>query len=218
MGLFTLVSGVLPQITEWHDEKTPSREVFGGVPGPLQVAFYTVDPGDVGVGRVRLRRSRAQLGARRTRSPAHDAEERQAPPGRLPRRRVHAHPAARLGRRADALDDLLRVPRAARRDDRARGRPPDAGDAKFLHGKTYLGVLVVRRPCRRRVHGRHRVGDPAPIRAAAVSHPHQDQARARGDPRHVLPDRRQRASSPRRSASPRSTNRATRSGASSAIR
>ena len=44
MGLFTLVSGVLPQITEWHEEKSPSREVFAGIPGALQVAFYTVIP------------------------------------------------------------------------------------------------------------------------------------------------------------------------------
>ena len=44
MGLFTMVSGILPQITSWHDTKQPSREVFGGVPGALQVAFYTVIP------------------------------------------------------------------------------------------------------------------------------------------------------------------------------
>jgi Fe-S oxidoreductase/nitrate reductase gamma subunit len=44
IGLFTLVSGILPQITEWHDDKHPSREVFGGIPGALQVAFYTVIP------------------------------------------------------------------------------------------------------------------------------------------------------------------------------
>ena len=44
MGLFTLVSGILPQITNWHDGKSPSREVFGGIPGALQVAFYTVIP------------------------------------------------------------------------------------------------------------------------------------------------------------------------------
>ncbi len=44
MALFTLVSGILPQITNWHDENSPSREVFGGIPGALQVAFYTVIP------------------------------------------------------------------------------------------------------------------------------------------------------------------------------
>jgi Fe-S oxidoreductase len=44
MGLFTLVSGILPQITNWHDDKSPSRPVFGGIPSALQVAFYTVIP------------------------------------------------------------------------------------------------------------------------------------------------------------------------------
>jgi Fe-S oxidoreductase/nitrate reductase gamma subunit len=44
MGLFTLVSGIVPQITDWHDDTSPSREVFGGIPGALQVAFYTVIP------------------------------------------------------------------------------------------------------------------------------------------------------------------------------
>jgi Fe-S oxidoreductase/nitrate reductase gamma subunit len=44
IGLFTLVSGILPQITDWHDDNPPSREVFGGIPGALQVAFYTVIP------------------------------------------------------------------------------------------------------------------------------------------------------------------------------
>jgi Fe-S oxidoreductase/nitrate reductase gamma subunit len=44
MGVFTLVSGILPQITNWHDDKSPSRAVFGGIPGALQVAFYTVIP------------------------------------------------------------------------------------------------------------------------------------------------------------------------------
>ena len=44
MGLFTLVSGILPQITHWHGTKQPSREVFENIPGALQVAFYTVIP------------------------------------------------------------------------------------------------------------------------------------------------------------------------------
>jgi Fe-S oxidoreductase/nitrate reductase gamma subunit len=44
MGVFTLVSGVVPQITDWHGEKSPSREVFEGIPGPLQIAFYTIVP------------------------------------------------------------------------------------------------------------------------------------------------------------------------------
>ena len=44
MGVFTLASGLIPQITKWHTTKSPSREVFEGIPGALQVAFYTVIP------------------------------------------------------------------------------------------------------------------------------------------------------------------------------
>ena len=42
--MFTVISGVLPLITEWHNDNAIHREVFGGVPGPLQLAFYTVVP------------------------------------------------------------------------------------------------------------------------------------------------------------------------------
>jgi Fe-S oxidoreductase/nitrate reductase gamma subunit len=44
IGLFTLASGVVPLITEWHTEEPVTREVFGGIPGALQIAFYTVIP------------------------------------------------------------------------------------------------------------------------------------------------------------------------------
>ena len=44
MGLFTLGSGIIPQLTKWHGTKEPAREVFDGIPGAMQVAFYTVIP------------------------------------------------------------------------------------------------------------------------------------------------------------------------------
>jgi len=44
MAVFTVASGIIPQFTDWHTTKTPSREVFEGIPGPLQVAFYTLIP------------------------------------------------------------------------------------------------------------------------------------------------------------------------------
>ncbi len=44
MGLVTIVSGIIPQFTHWHGTKAVSREVFDGIPGPMQVAFYTVIP------------------------------------------------------------------------------------------------------------------------------------------------------------------------------
>jgi len=44
MGVFTLTSGIVPQFTKWHDHSSVSREVFDGIPGPLQAAFYTILP------------------------------------------------------------------------------------------------------------------------------------------------------------------------------
>lgn len=43
MGIFTLISGIIPLFVE-HTEKEVSRKVFGGIPGPLKVAFYTLVP------------------------------------------------------------------------------------------------------------------------------------------------------------------------------
>jgi Fe-S oxidoreductase/nitrate reductase gamma subunit len=43
-GLFTLASGIVPLITEWHSAEEITREVFGGIPGALQIAFYTAIP------------------------------------------------------------------------------------------------------------------------------------------------------------------------------
>jgi len=44
IAAFTVVSGVLPLITEWHEDSPVHREVFGGIPGALKLAFYTVIP------------------------------------------------------------------------------------------------------------------------------------------------------------------------------
>src|SRR5215207_11091658 len=44
IAVFTLLSGIVPLITEWHDDQGPSRPVFDNIPGPLQIAFYTVIP------------------------------------------------------------------------------------------------------------------------------------------------------------------------------
>ncbi|MEY2967697.1 MAG: hypothetical protein RIQ64_324 [Actinomycetota bacterium] len=44
VGSFTVVSGILPQITKWHGDSAIGREVFHGIPGPLQAAFYTLIP------------------------------------------------------------------------------------------------------------------------------------------------------------------------------
>jgi len=44
IALFTLVSGIVPLITGWESDSPVHREVFGGIPGPLKLAFYTVIP------------------------------------------------------------------------------------------------------------------------------------------------------------------------------
>jgi len=44
VGLFTLVSGIVPNLTKWESDSEIHRKVFGGIPGPLQAAFYTVIP------------------------------------------------------------------------------------------------------------------------------------------------------------------------------
>ena len=44
IALFTAVSGIVPIITGWESNSPVHREVFGGIPGALKVAFYTVIP------------------------------------------------------------------------------------------------------------------------------------------------------------------------------
>ena len=55
IGTITVVSGIIPQITGWENENGVHRTVFGNIPGPLQIAFYSVIPRDGRVGRYRLR-------------------------------------------------------------------------------------------------------------------------------------------------------------------
>ena len=44
IGLFTLLSGILPSITGWENDNEVHRTVFGNVPSGIKVAFYTVIP------------------------------------------------------------------------------------------------------------------------------------------------------------------------------
>ena len=44
IALFTVVSGIVPSITDWHDESSVQREVFDNVPTALKLAFYSVIP------------------------------------------------------------------------------------------------------------------------------------------------------------------------------
>ena len=64
--------------------------------------------------------------------------------------------------------------------------------AKFLHGDVYKGYSAIGDARRPHAPRRRGVGDRPPLRAAALPHPHQDQARARADPRHDPRHRRHR--------------------------
>ena len=44
VALFTVVSGIVPLLTEWHDESSETREVFENIPSAVKLAFYTVIP------------------------------------------------------------------------------------------------------------------------------------------------------------------------------
>ncbi len=44
IAAFTVASGVVPGLTDWHDDSSITREVFDNVPTPLKAAFYTVVP------------------------------------------------------------------------------------------------------------------------------------------------------------------------------
>jgi Fe-S oxidoreductase/nitrate reductase gamma subunit len=43
IAAFVIVSGIAPLFVK-HSEREVSREVFGGIPGPLKLAFYTIVP------------------------------------------------------------------------------------------------------------------------------------------------------------------------------
>jgi Fe-S oxidoreductase/predicted flap endonuclease-1-like 5' DNA nuclease/nitrate reductase gamma subunit len=40
----TVISGIVPLFTEFHDESSTTREVFGNIPGAIKLAFYAVIP------------------------------------------------------------------------------------------------------------------------------------------------------------------------------
>ena len=44
IALFTIVSGIIPQITGWENDNAIHRVVFVNIPGPMQIMFYTIIP------------------------------------------------------------------------------------------------------------------------------------------------------------------------------
>ena len=149
------------------------RRVLHGDPGPPRVRLVPLLPPG------------AELGAGHARPPGHHRPQRPPPAGGLPGRRLHADPAARPSGRPHALPHLLRVPRAAGRHRDPRDRPPGPREPQVPPRHDVPGVLLRGRRRRPGVPGRHRLGHRPPLRAAPVPHPHQDQARARRDPRRV---------------------------------
>ena len=215
IALFTVVSGIVPLLTHWHKQKPVSREVFGGIPGVFVLVFYMVIPAMLLYGAI--------LFSYRVRN-----WERGGPDNRATTKK---NVAKRLGdfRAGVYMQTLLRDPAAGVMHSliyfsflillgvtttlEIDHQLPNG--AKFLHGGVYQGFSFV--------------GDLAGVTFLVgiiwaimrryvqkpVPHPHQDQARARGHPRHLpghrrhgvhhrdVPDRRSRAG--RRSRSGRSS-------------
>ena len=44
IGLFTVLSGIVPEFTKWHSDSPITRKVFGGIPSIVILVFYTVIP------------------------------------------------------------------------------------------------------------------------------------------------------------------------------
>ncbi len=218
IGIFILVSGILPQITGWKNENPVHRTVFVNIPGPIQIAFYTVIPVMVIWGAFMFA-NRMKNWERGAPAQRHTTKKNvaQAAEG-LPCRRVHADAAARRRRRPDALDDLLRVPGAARRHHGARDRPPAARGTQVppRHAPTRRTRSSATPPAS--CSSSASCGRSCVATCSAVPHPHQVEARARGDPRHVLRRRRHRIRRRDVPHRPGGHARATSSGASSGTR
>ena len=175
----------------WHDDSPINLKVFGAIPGALKFAFCIGHPDHVHlIGSVmfanRVRNWEMAAGPdRRTITP----KERQKRMEKLRRAVRNTDPAA-TRRRDHALDDLLRHPGAVGGHLDPGDQPPAAeGIGSSTAAST--NVLVHRRP------GGGVVFPPdvtwaiiAPLHPAAVPHPHQDQAAARGHPRRAVRYRR----------------------------
>ena len=193
IAVFTVVSGIVPLITEWHNDNERHREVFINIPGPLKLAFYSLIPVMLVWGALRFadrmknwERGRAAPTRRTTtRNGKHRFADYRAG---VYMRTLLRDPAAGLMHSTD----LLQLPRPARRDDRAGDRPPDARGPQVPPGPHVPGLRPRRRRRRPHLRDRRGVGDPATLRAAPVPHQDQDQAGARPHPRHVPGDRAER--------------------------
>ncbi len=187
-----LGSGITATLAQWHDDANVQREVFGNIPSMWKLVFYTVLPVLVLYGSV--------LFSQRVRN-----WERGAPDNR----RTTAKNAGRRLKDFRAgvyMQTLLRDPAAGIMHSliyfsflillavttvlEINHQLPES--AKFLHGDVYKGYAAIGDGAGPHAPHRCGVGDPPPLRAAALPHPHQDQARARADPGHDPRHRRHR--------------------------
>ena len=182
----------LPAITHWHHDSPIERPVFINVPTAVKIAFYAPSR--------RCCFVVAWLASLRVRN-----YERGAPDDRRTTKKNAKRRFADF-RAGVWMQTLLRDPAAGIMHSciyfgfiglfmatvllEIDHQLP--GSLKFLHGTVYEAYFGRRRPRGRRVPRRHRLGDRAALHPAPVPHPHQDQARRRGDPRHVPRDRRHR--------------------------
>ena len=184
------MSGVVPIITDWHNENEIHREVFGNIPGPLKLAFYTVIPLMLAWGAFQFAnrmKNWERGGPAQRRTTAKNAKKR------AEHFRAGVYMQTLLRDSAAGLMHsmiyfgfliLMGVTTVLEIDHQL----PE--DLKFLHGRTYQAYAFVGDAAGADLPRRHPVGDRAPLRAAPVPHPHQVEARARRHPRHVLRARR----------------------------
>ena len=192
----------------------------GTSPTRLKLVFYTVIPVLLVYGAVLFAQRVQELGAGRARQPGHHRRRTSSAASSDFRAGVYMQTLLR-DPAAGIMHSLIYfgVPVLLGRHHGPRDQPPAARERQVpprrrLPGATSF-VGDARRPG---VPRRRRVGDRPPLRPAALPHPHQDQARARRDPRHVPRSSASPASSPRCSASPSTAGPTSRSGRSSATR
>ena len=154
--------------------------MFGNIPGPLQLAFYTVIPVMLAWGAFRFadRVKNWERGrpAPTRRTTTQNAKRRFADfRAGVYMRTLLRDPAAGLMHSMIYFGFLvlLAVTTVLEIDHQL----PE--DLKFLHGRTYQAYAFVGDAAGAGLRRRPAVGDRPALRAAAVPHPHQDQARAR---------------------------------------
>ena len=189
VALGTLVSGIAPRITEWTDHSNISREPFGGIPDAMYWAFYVTAAVMLFVC--------AWLVSQRVRN----YERGAADDRRTTKRNLHRR--MRDFRAGVWMQTLLRDPAAGLMHSFIyfgfmwlfiatvvlETRPPAPRQPEVPPRRRLRGIRVRRRPRRRGVHHRNRVGARPALHRTALPHPDQDQARGRGDPHHVPRDR-----------------------------